>query len=99
MELDMPYQCRAWDFHLTPVGWTRNDIPSAYTVETWRLSVYQEFAWSKKQYAWRRIWHNLAWSETERARFHETFPLPAQVQESSETAAQRFATSAERKRA
>src|SRR5262249_34663742 len=54
----MPYRNREWDFHLTPVGWTANDITSAYTAETWRLSFYQEFAWSKEQYAWRRIWHN-----------------------------------------
>ena len=83
----MPYRNREWDFHLTPVGWTANDITSAYTAETWRLSFYQEFAWSKEQYAWRRIWHNLAWSEEERERFRQTFPLPPLVQEKMETSA------------
>jgi hypothetical protein len=71
---------RDLDYHLTPVGWTRNEIASAYTIETWRLSIYQESGWSKEQRAWRRIWHNMAWSETERERLRLTFPMPAEVQ-------------------
>ena len=77
-----------------------NEIASAYTIETWRHSVYREFAWSKEQHAWRRIWHNLAWSETERERFRQTFPLPAQVQETPPSATQPLPDEdAERKRA
>jgi hypothetical protein len=100
LELDMPYKNREQDYHLTPVGWTTNEIASAYTIETWRHSVYREFAWSKEQHAWRRIWHNLAWSETERERFRQTFPLPAQVQETPPSATQPLPDEdAERKRA
>ncbi len=33
----MPYKNRELDYHLTPVGWTRSEIASAYTIETWRL--------------------------------------------------------------
>jgi len=77
----MPYKSREQDYHLTPVGWTTNEISSGYTIETWRHSVYREFAWSKEQNAWRRVWHNLAWSETERERFRQTFSLPGQVEE------------------
>jgi len=78
----MPYEMRELDFHLTPAGWTKNEIAADYTVETWRLSVHQESAWSKPQQAWRRIWQSLAWSETERERLRRTFPLPAEVRES-----------------
>ena len=95
----MAYKSRERDFYLTPMGWTTNEIASAYTVEIWRLSGYQEFAWSKEQQAWRRIWHSLAWSETERERLRQTFPLPAQVQVSPASVAQPSAAAVERKRA
>jgi len=83
---DMPYKNREKDYHLTPIGWTTNEITAAYTVETWRLSNYREFAWSKEQKAWRRIWHNMAWSETERERFRALFPLPVQLDSSADSA-------------
>ena len=96
----MPHRNRELDFHLTPVGWTRNEITSAYTIETWRLSVYQETGWSKEQRAWRRIWHNLAWSETERERFRLTFPVPEEVtKHSPEVTPPSAETDVERKRA
>jgi hypothetical protein len=68
-----------------------------YTVETWRLSVYQEFPWSKEQRVWRRIWHSLAWSETERERLRQTFTLPVQI--GAVSVAQLTMADAERKRA
>jgi hypothetical protein len=95
----MAYKSRELDFHLTPVGWNTDAIASTYTVETWRLSVYQEFAWSKEQHAWRRIWHSLAWSEAERDRLRQTFPVPAQVQASTAPIAQPLTQDEERKRA
>jgi hypothetical protein len=100
LELDMPHKNREIDFHLTPVGWTRNAISAAYTIETWRLSIYQESGWSKEQRAWRRTWHNMAWSETERERFRLTFPMPAEVQVNPPSVApQSENTDVERKRA
>jgi hypothetical protein len=95
----MPYKNREFDYHLTPVGWTTNEIASTYTVETWRLSIYREFAWSKEQQAWRRIWHNMAWSEAERERFRASFPLPTETQASSAAVAEPSAAAIERKRA
>jgi len=95
----MPYKNREFDYHLTPVGWTTHEIASSYTVETWRLSIYQEFAWSKAQRAWRRVWHNMAWSEVERDRFRQTFPMPDQVQDAPPTAEQPTDKEMERKRA
>jgi hypothetical protein len=94
----MPYKNREFDYHLTPVGWTTQEIASSYTMETWRLSLYQEFAWSKAQRAWRRIWHNMAWSETERERFRQTFPLPTPVEDQT-SIAQPLELDAERKSA
>ena len=61
VELDMAYKSQELEFHLTPRGWTTNEISSAYTVESWRLSVYQELPWSREQRAWSRVWHSLAW--------------------------------------
>ena len=82
----MPYKNREMDYHLTPIGWTTNEIAASYTVETWRLSNYREFAWSKEQKAWRRVWHNMAWSETERERFRALFPLPVQLDSNADQA-------------
>jgi len=94
----MAYKNREFDYHLTPVGWTTHEIASSYTIETWRLSIYQEFAWSKAQRAWRRIWHNMAWSETERERFRQTFDLPTPADDQTPTE-QILQPDAERKRA
>jgi hypothetical protein len=51
----MAYKSQELEFHLTPMGWTTNQIARTYTVETWRLSVYQECSWSKEQRSWSRI--------------------------------------------
>jgi hypothetical protein len=74
----MTYKSQELDFHLTPIGWNTEIVPD-YTAETWRLSVYQEFQWSKEQRVWRRIWHSLAWSETEREKLRQTFAPPVQI--------------------
>ena len=95
----MSYRNRELEYHLTPLGWTTHEIAPSYTVETWRLSIYQEFAWSKSQYAWRRVWHNMAWSESERERFRLTFPMPDQALESATSVTSPPDTEAERKRA
>ena len=75
----MAHKSQELEFHLTPVGWTTNEIAPTYTVETWRLGVYQEFSWSKEQRSWSRIWHSLAWSEVERERLRQMFPPPAKI--------------------
>jgi hypothetical protein len=75
----MAYKSQEFEFHLTPVGWTTNEIAPTYTVETWRLAVYQEFSWSKEQRSWSRVWYSLAWSEVERDRLRQTFPPPAKI--------------------
>ena len=75
----MAYKSQELEFHLTPMGWTTNEIARTYTVETWRLSVYQECSWSNEQRSWSRIWHSLAWSEVERERLRQTFPPPAKI--------------------
>jgi hypothetical protein len=95
----MSYRNRELEYHLTPLGWTTHEIAPSYTVETWRLSIYQEFSWSKPQYAWRRVWHNMAWSESERERFRLTFPMPDQAPESPPSAAYAPEAEEERKRA
>jgi hypothetical protein len=81
----MAYKSRECDYHLTPGGWTTEVIASTYTVETWRLSVYQEFPWSKEQRAWSRIWHSLAWSEVERDRLRQTYPPPVDQTPAAQT--------------
>jgi hypothetical protein len=95
----MPYKNRELEYYLTPIGWTTHEIAPSYTVETWRLSIYQEFSWSKPQYAWRRVWHSMAWSESERERFRLTFPTPDQARENSPSVAYPPEAGAERKRA
>ena len=75
----MAYRSQELEFYLTPMGWTANEIARTYTVETWRLSIYQECSWSKEQRSWSRIWHSLAWSEVERERLRQTFPPPART--------------------
>jgi hypothetical protein len=75
----MAYKSQELEFHLTPMGWTTNQIARTYTVETWRLSVYQECSWSKEQRSWSRIWHSLAWSEVERERLRQIFQSPAEI--------------------
>ena len=93
----MAYRSKDSHFHLTPIGWTAEEIAPSYTVETWRFSVYQEFPWSREQQVWRRIWHSMAWSETERERLNQKFPPPVQVSPAS--VAQPSAEVGERKRA
>lgn len=73
----MAYKSQELEFNLTPMGWTANETSRTYTVETWRLSIYQECSWSREQRSWSRIWHSLAWSEVERERLRQTFPSPA----------------------
>ena len=64
-------------FHLTPVGRTNQNVPVNARVESWRLSVYQESSWSREQRSWSRIWHSAAWSEIDRQKLRQRFPLPA----------------------
>lgn len=63
-------------FHLTPAGWSNQNIPLSGRVESWRLNVYQESSWSREQRSWSRLWHSGAWSETERQKLRQRFPLP-----------------------
>ena len=72
----MAYKNQECAFHLTESGWSTSDVPSGSRVESWRLAVYQESSWSKEQRSWSRIWHSIAWSETERDRLRKCFPPP-----------------------
>jgi hypothetical protein len=73
----MAYKNQESAFHLTPAGWSNQNVPLNARVESWRLSVYQESSWSREQRSWSRIWHSAAWSETERQKLRQRFPAPA----------------------
>jgi hypothetical protein len=79
LESAMPYKFEERNFHLTESGWHTSDVPVGARVESWRLSVYQESAWSKEQQSWSRIWHSVAWSEIERDRLRRRFPSPVEA--------------------
>jgi len=77
LEPDMAYKNQESAFHLTPAGWSTKDIPADARAESWRLSVYQESSWSREQRSWSRVWHSVAWSDAERQKLRQRFPLPA----------------------
>ena len=63
-------------FELGVVVVATSNVPPSARVESWRLSVYQESSWSREQRSWSRLWHSAAWSEAERQKLRQRFPLP-----------------------
>ena len=77
----MAYKSKELTFHLTPAGWSAEDVSPSFRVESWRFSVYQETCWSKEQRSWIRTWHSSAWSEADLESLRQSFPAPTELDE------------------